>query len=132
MFRFGLFCVMLFVLVGCTPAAEITAVEEKTEATAESVIEEVRETTVADALSAATEVSEAGETIAAEVSDAVDGKALLADRCGSCHGLDRTERARKTEAEWRVTVTRMVQKGAALNTDETELLIRFLAQTYPK
>jgi hypothetical protein len=38
----------------------------------------------------------------------------------------------KTEEEWRATVERMVGKGAQLDEAEQELLIQYLAETYPK
>ena len=62
----------------------------------------------------------------------LDGKSLLEERCTRCHDLGRVERARKTEEEWKATVERMVGKGAQLNEAEQELVIRYLAETYPK
>jgi len=61
---------------------------------------------------------------------AIDGAALLQDRCTSCHGLDRTTGEQKTQAEWNDTVTRMVDKGAKLNADEQTALVEYLAATY--
>ena len=68
----------------------------------------------------------------AQPSTALDGQALLKDRCARCHDVGRVERARKTADEWKATVERMVSKGAALNSQEQEALIKYLAQTYPK
>lgn len=62
---------------------------------------------------------------------ALDGKTLLEDRCTECHGLSRTTSKSKTLDEWRTTVERMISNGANLNTDEQEVLINYLAQTYP-
>jgi hypothetical protein len=42
------------------------------------------------------------------------------------------ERAKKTEEEWKATVGRMVGKGADLNESEQELVIKYLAETYPQ
>jgi cytochrome c5 len=63
---------------------------------------------------------------------ASEGKALLEERCTKCHDLGRVEKASKTEEEWKVTVERMVGKGAQLSQAEQELVIQYLAETYPK
>ena len=63
---------------------------------------------------------------------ALDGKSLLEEQCTKCHDLGRVERARKTEEEWKTTVERMVGKGAQLNEAEREVVIQYLAETYPK
>ena len=65
-----------------------------------------------------------------EPQPALDGEALLKERCTVCHSLSRVEQARKTEADWRKTVERMVGKGAALNQEEQTAVIRYLAETY--
>ena len=67
-----------------------------------------------------------------EVSPIPDGKTLLQERCTRCHDLGRVERAKKTEEEWKVTVERMVGKGAQLSQAEQELVIQYLAETYPQ
>ena len=61
-----------------------------------------------------------------------DGKALVEERCTKCHNLERVEQAKKTEEEWKANVERMVGKGAELNQAEQELVIRYLADAYPK
>jgi cytochrome c5 len=63
---------------------------------------------------------------------ALEGKALLEERCTQCHDLGRVERAGKSEEEWKATVERMVGKGAELNEAEQELVIQYLAEMYPK
>jgi cytochrome c5 len=63
---------------------------------------------------------------------ALDGQKLLEERCTRCHSLDRVRQSRKSEAEWKATVERMVGKGAALSAQEIEAVVRYLAQTYPK
>jgi mono/diheme cytochrome c family protein len=60
------------------------------------------------------------------------GQALVQSQCSTCHGLDRVERASKTEAEWRSTVQRMVAKGAQLNDAELEAVVAYLTATYGK
>ncbi len=59
-----------------------------------------------------------------------DGQTLLQTRCTQCHSLSRVTSIRKTEAQWRVTVTRMVQRGARLNSAEENTLVAYLAQNY--
>jgi cytochrome c5 len=86
----------------------------------------------------ATEVPAPTEALATEapateeVPATLDGKSLVEERCTQCHDLGRVERAKKTEEEWRATVERMVGKGAQLNEAEQELVIKYLAETYPK
>ncbi len=63
-------------------------------------------------------------------SSEANGETLLEERCSTCHGLDRTEQAEKTQEEWEQTVTRMVNKGAELNTDEQAILVEYLAENY--
>jgi cytochrome c5 len=63
---------------------------------------------------------------------ALDGKALLQERCTQCHDLGRVERAKKTGEEWKATVERMVAKGTQLSQAEQELVVQYLAETYPK
>ena len=62
----------------------------------------------------------------------LDGKSLLEERCTRCHDLGGVERAKKTEEEWKATVERMVGKGAMLSQAEQELVIQYLAETYPE
>jgi hypothetical protein len=63
---------------------------------------------------------------------ALEGKTLLQERCTTCHDLRRVERAKKTEEEWKATVERMVVKGAKLSQVEQEVVIQYLAETYPR
>jgi hypothetical protein len=71
----------------------------------------------------------AGENVIPD--SALDGRSLLETRCTQCHNLNRVENTSKTLEQWRVTVERMVNKGADLNRDEQETLIQYLAETYP-
>jgi cytochrome c5 len=61
---------------------------------------------------------------------AADGAALLQERCTVCHSADRITQARKTSTEWDTTVTRMIDKGAQLNSEEKTVLVDYLAATY--
>jgi len=60
-----------------------------------------------------------------------DGKTLLESRCTVCHNLDRVTSSHKTTADWTATVQKMIGKGAKLNAQEQQLVINYLAQTYP-
>ncbi len=57
---------------------------------------------------------------------APDGKAIMEDRCGGCHGLDRITSKTKDRDAWQATVNRMIGKGAALNAEEKAALIDYL------
>ena len=72
-----------------------------------------------------------GQATPAQAPAALDGGALLKERCTVCHDLGRVESKKKTEAEWKATVERMVGKGAKLNPAEQEAVIKSLAATYP-
>jgi cytochrome c5 len=77
----------------------------------------------------ATEAPAATEEPAATEAPAVlDGKALVEERCLTCHDLE----ARKTEEEWRALVADKIEKGVQLNQAEQEAVIEYLAETYPK
>ena len=80
----------------------------------------------------ATEAPTATEAPPTKVPVTLDGKSLLEERCTRCHDLGRVERAKKTEEEWKANVERMVGKGAQLNEAEQELVIKYLAETYPQ
>ncbi len=67
-----------------------------------------------------------------EMSADNDGKKLLEERCVKCHDLGRTTSKKKTAEGWKATVERMVGKGAVLNAEEQQVLIDYLAKTYPQ
>lgn len=79
-----------------------------------------------------------GPTIAAPTlapqptATSLDGEQLLAQRCVECHDLNRTESAKKSAASWEKTVQRMIDKGASLTADEKNILVEYLAKTYPQ
>ncbi len=60
----------------------------------------------------------------------VEGEVLLEERCTECHGLERATTAEKTRAAWEETVSRMIDKGAELNDEETTILVEYLAGNY--
>lgn len=61
---------------------------------------------------------------------ALDGQALVQERCTKCHDLTRVERAKKTQQEWQATVERMIEHGAQLTPAEQEAVVKYLAETY--
>ena len=60
------------------------------------------------------------------------GKAIVASRCIGCHEINRVENARFNQEGWQMTVDRMVLSGAQLTDEQTELVVDYLALTYPK
>jgi mono/diheme cytochrome c family protein len=63
-------------------------------------------------------------------SSSSNGQALMQDRCSVCHSLDRVTSAHHTADEWKVTVDRMINRGAQLTPQEEQTLIDYLAQNY--
>jgi cytochrome c5 len=78
------------------------------------------------------DTSSTGASSASGGAAALDGQALVEDRCTACHDLTRVKAAKKTSAEWKVTVERMVGHGAQLDNAEQETVIQYLAEAYPK
>ena len=76
--------------------------------------------TVADNSDASTGEVVSGETPA-------DGKALLEERCTSCHDLDRVYAEELDEAGWNAVLDDMVSYGAELNPEERTTLVAYLA-----
>ncbi len=70
------------------------------------------------------------ETQAGAETPPIDAAALLEARCVDCHSLSKTTDARYTQEQWQQVVTRMIQKGAVLNSDEETVLVTYLAETY--
>ena len=63
---------------------------------------------------------------------ALDGEALVDERCTKCHDLGRVEAANKSADGWKTTVTRMVGIGAELNEAEQTAVIEYLTAAYPE
>ena len=61
------------------------------------------------------------------------GRALLDQRCGRCHSLDRVYKTAETPEEWRATVDRMVAfaegSGNAFHPGEDEQIVTYLSAT---
>ncbi len=62
-----------------------------------------------------------------EMGGALDGAALVAERCTVCHSAERIEAAEKDLAGWTETVDRMIGNGAQLDEAEREAVINYLA-----
>jgi len=59
----------------------------------------------------------------------LDGQALVADRCTTCHGLNKVQR-KYPAADWQFIVADMVDRGADLKPAEQAAVIKYLATTY--
>ena len=55
-----------------------------------------------------------------------DGKTLTAERCSSCHSLERTVQLRKAKNGWEDIVFDMVGRGAPIFIDEANQIIEYL------
>ena len=60
----------------------------------------------------------------------LDGKTLMEQRCGVCHGLDRISSVYGTPEEWKGAVDQMIMMGAQLTPAEEQVLVDYLAKTY--
>ena len=56
----------------------------------------------------------------------LDVEALIAEKVGGKHDLDRIFNAQKTREEWNATLDRMIGYGAKINEDEKKIIIDFL------
>ena len=71
------------------------------------------------------------ETMLDVASPALDGEALVGERCTQCHDLTRVESAAKTLDGWKATVERMLDHGANLDEAEQQAVIAHLSEAYP-
>ncbi|MCE5208201.1 MAG: hypothetical protein LLG42_07800 [Chloroflexi bacterium] len=62
----------------------------------------------------------------------LDGATLVQERCTVCHSISRVENKKASLDGWRQTVERMISSGAVLSSDEKEIVIEYLAATYPE
>ncbi|HWP85410.1 MAG TPA: hypothetical protein VNN17_09485 [Terriglobia bacterium] len=58
------------------------------------------------------------------------GKTLVDANCEQCHALSYVTNARHSPEEWRSIVNDMVARGAALENEEIEIVVRYLADNY--
>lgn len=59
-----------------------------------------------------------------------EGKEIVESACTDCHGLERIVRQALTAEQWRSNVREMVENGAALNPEEWEPVIQYLAKNF--
>lgn len=78
----------------------------------------------ADAGPSADAATDTGATVS------VDGKALVAGACLSCHSEPMLAQQRLTPAQWHKTVTKMVGWGANLEPTEIAPLVAYLSASY--
>lgn len=64
--------------------------------------------------------------------DISKGKSLVETRCSTCHGLAQVQAAKYDQKGWEALVKRMVGSGAQLNSEQQQLVVDYLAKTYPK
>ena len=57
----------------------------------------------------------------------LSGERLTGDRCTRCHTAERFVKAKKAAADWKVTVDRMIGKGAKLSAGERQSVIDYLS-----
>lgn len=57
-------------------------------------------------------------------------KDLFEGVCSGCHTLERVEAQQRTKEEWRATTRAMIDQGAVLTPEETEMLLDYLAKNY--
>jgi hypothetical protein len=73
---------------------------------------------------------EATEEAGGDTGGALDGDALVSERCTVCHTRERIDQQDKDEAGWTETVDRMIGNGAQLNEEEREAVIQYLVETH--
>ncbi len=71
-------------------------------------------------------VSSQGETALPEG----PGRSILVGSCASCHGLDLPMNSRKSEAEWKRTISNMVGFGANITPQDQEILAKYAAEHF--
>jgi hypothetical protein len=58
------------------------------------------------------------------------GQELVQERCTRCHTLAPIEVSQKTQHEWNLTVSRMIQHGARLSDREAQAVVDYLSTAY--
>ncbi len=61
---------------------------------------------------------------------ALDGAALVQERCTVCHPISRVESARFSAADWKTVVDTMIARGAQLSPQEEIAVVSYLAANY--
>lgn len=55
-----------------------------------------------------------------------DGKAIAGIACSKCHGIKKVASAKKNASEWEVTLDRMIKKGAKVEPEERDAVLKYL------
>jgi len=55
-----------------------------------------------------------------------DGKAIADNACSKCHGIKKVESAKKNASEWEATLDRMIKKGAKIEAEERDAVLKYL------
>jgi cytochrome c5 len=79
---------------------------------------------------ATTEPAVNQSTTSQPVTTILDGKTIMENACSVCHSLDRVTSKHGTLADWQATVSRMINHGAVLTSEEETVLLQYLAATY--
>lgn len=76
--------------------------------------------------------SQASTPVPTPTQDLGKAKSIIESRCSTCHGLAQVQAAKYDQAGWDAVVTRMVGSGAQITPEQKQLVVQYLAQTYPK
>ena len=60
----------------------------------------------------------------------VNGQAIMMQACSACHNISRVTSAQKDATQWKMTVDRMIARGAQVSPQDEQTLIDYLAATY--
>jgi hypothetical protein len=57
-------------------------------------------------------------------------KELFEGVCSGCHTLERVQAQHRTKQEWRESTAAMIDQGAVLTPEETDMLLNFLVKNF--
>ena len=58
------------------------------------------------------------------------GAVLFSQRCSGCHTLERVKVQHRTKQEWRESTAAMIDQGAVLTPEETNMLLDYLVKNF--
>jgi len=73
----------------------------------------------------------AAPVTSANVAGNVDPKTVVTRVCSACHALETVTNSKMDRASWKGTVDNMVTRGAVATPREINLIVDYLARTYP-
>ncbi len=114
-------CLLIFLVLILSACGSTSPAVKPTDVPAQAVLASVQATAVPASVQA---------TTAPAASSALDGAALLDERCSVCHSADKAKQVPRSMAKWDQTVSRMIGKGAQLNDAEKAALVDYLATKY--